>query len=803
MTIFPLILIRTGGLPLGAWRPLACGIPDWSALQNAEHGSEEQLLKSFDDALFSLPDSPTRTAVYNARKDFYQRKKLPSPTFEANIQAELNCSQLLESLHFLQKTKQKNQDAEILFEQNLAANYKHLQICSKNDTLRRALLFASHDLLASLSSFADKPVDQFDKKDRRTAFSLLQYLTRAVFKTSPLGRFTTVQVRPIGPIDGAARNHPVNSPDGRSEQVGEWLGSKQLVTPNVALLPAIYEVLLREPAFFQSLRVVLNPCIAPLETLMSEGMGEWLYFDGEREAFQKIDPDPVADFVVNALLQNDRQLPFEGLVTLLENEVEATQAQLHSLVNQLIDIGLLEWQLPEKGISPGWCGVLYNYLGYLPSSPLLTEAAYLLHWLRTAARTLPFQTIEEAQKLQRETLQELKKFLEKHGGKMPPIPPEQIFFEDVAQDVALDLPSGVMEKLVGQLAECWQQKEFHAVPSFRARLYDFAEKTIPDGVSMDFLEFSHRFLAEAVPAVLTKGVLRLKPPVQPRHKGKIGALLQIFQENGEYKAVINAMYSGGGKLLARWLPLFPTGIAEQVKIWQHSASLPVASFPWHGWSNANFQPLISSVSVSVPDGRVTHSPGGRTILLGNIAVRKDEFGLLQLIEKQSSQPIVFNDLGLEAPETRPPVMQVLWHLGVPFVSSESLLPEGYGSELVGDVRHRQRVEFQSLVLARAAWELPQAVWEKLFSNGKSQAERVGLGIAALKTFGIPQRFFGKFMGRREKPQFFDMESPISMLLLEKNLRAGSGSLILTEMLPMPEQWLGERAAEFVVEFVAG
>ena len=28
---------------------------------------------------------------------------------------------------------------------------------------------------------------------------------------------------------------------------------------------------------------------------------------------------------------------------------------------------------------------------------------------------------------------------------------------------------------------------------------------------------------------------------------KIGALLQVFKENGEYKAVVNAMYPGGGK----------------------------------------------------------------------------------------------------------------------------------------------------------------------------------------------------------------------------------------------------------------
>ncbi len=152
----------------------------------------------------------------------------------------------------------------------------------------------------------------------------------------------------------------------------------------------------------------------------------------------------------------------------------------------------------------------------------------------------------------------------------------------------------------------------------------------------------------------------------------------------------------------------------------------------------------------------------------------------------------------------PPVMQVLWHLGVPMVSSEYLLPlNGVGWRQFGEIRQRQRVEFQSLVLTRAAWELPQEVWVKLFQEGKSQAARIGSGTIALEEWGIPRRFFGQFTARREKPQFFDMDSPISMLLLEKNIRGGTGNLLLTEMLPMPEHWLGERAMEFVVEWERG
>ncbi len=792
LKIFPMTLIRVGGLPLSTWEPLACGIPDWGILQKNDQDSVVQLLEAFDQALIVLMESPLRTEVYNARKSFFQRRKMPAAAFDERIRPEKQLDQLYQSLSNRHRILEERVTAARYFETNLALNFSQLQSLGQDEILCRALLFTSHDLLASLPGFVEKPVEQLDKKDRRTAFSLLQYLSRAVFKTSPLSRFTTVQVKALNAIQAA--------PDG----IEDWLGAKYQVTPNVAILPAIYAVLLREPAFFQSLRVMLNPCVS--SELSSART--WLYFDGEQEAFQKIGSDPVVEYVVQVLLENQRNLPFKELMQLLEGEVDASSEQVKDLLFRLIDIGLLEWQLPERGLSPGWCGGLYNYLGYLPSSQVLTEAAYLLQWMRTAARTMSFQSIHEAQTLQQETLHALKSFLEKHGEEMPAMPPEQIFFEDVMQEHPFELPNGVIEDLTGQLAQCWKLHGVGVIPPFRARLYAFAVKFLNGKERVDFLEFSRSFLEDRLKETnslplgsddASASGLNLSQLLPPG--GKVGALLQIHQENGTYKAIVNAMYPGAGKLFARWLPLFPAAVSEQIKIWHQPDSALVIDFPWQGWSNANFQPILSSVSLAVPDARVGHLPGGREILLADVTVGIDAHGYPQLFEKQSNQPILFSDLGLEAPDTRPPVIQVLWHVGVPFISSDVLLAGALKSVSENGIRRRNRLEYQSLVLSRAAWEFPQEVWSKLFSVGESQAERVGLAVATLRSLGIPRQFFGQFVGFREKPQYFDLETPISMLLLEKNLRNGSGNLRLTEMLPTPDQWLGDRVGEFVVEFL--
>ena len=775
-------LIRSGGLPLGAWEPFATGIPDWSLLISAEQKASSALCNAFDDVFRVLPDSPLRTSVYNARKAFFQRKKVPNAAFEQAIETDPVFRDLREGIAGWKTVALEKEAARLLFEQNLNANFQKLQSIAREDTLGPALLFASHDLLAQLPGFAQKTLESWDKKDRRTAFSLLQYLTRAVFKTSPLGRFTTVQVQPI---------HPNGAP---VEGVGEWLDSKPLVTPNVALLPAIYEVLLREPAFFRSLSVQLNPAVSVQE----DAPMVWLYFDGAREAFQEMAPDAVAEWVVDTLLSHQRTMPFKELHQQLQQTVDATPADLEQLLLRLIDLGLLEWRLPEKGLSPGWCGGLYQYLGYLPSSTVLTEAAYLLQWLRTAARTLTFQSTAEARQTQLDARLAAQEFLEKHGGEMPPIPPEQLFFQDVMQDHPVDLPTDVLAQLVGQLSDCWRKKDFHPASPFRARLFDFAQKHMKTGESIGFLEFSRRFMEMG-----TEGnSLNSENPVMPRHEGKVGALLQIFKENGEYKAVLNAMYAGGGKMFARWLPILPVALAEQLKDWHNAAPASGIDFPWQGWSNANFQPTFSSVSLQTPDSRVGHLSNGRALVLGDLVVRKNDLGWPQLFEKQVDTPLVFTDLGLEAPESRPPAMQVLWYLGMPMVSADALLEPNAGWVQIGSAWwHRERQTYQSLILTREAWELPQKVWSIFFMKERATSDRIGLGVVSLKRIGVPRWFFAQFMGEKEKPQFYDLESPISMLLLDKKLQRGAGNLRLTEMLPRPDQWLGDRVGEFVVEFM--
>jgi hypothetical protein len=777
--VFPLMLIRVAGLPLAQ---LTVPNAVYSRASESYFSAQSRLERALN-ALSVLEETretdtqiPAQKAVMNLRRQYrdmlrtgvYKQMKWSDDLLHGRPDLIPVLTNWNFSLLDLSDAKAK---LETEYSALIQVYYTHLQGVATNKTLPGALLFTSHDLLKALPAFVGKSPEAFNKNDRQTALSLWQYLTRAATKTTPLTRFSTVTLM-------------------RPEQADEpyFSEAKSAVTPNVGLLPLIYEILLREPAFYRALSLRLNPCITKITSPL-----EWLYHDGTQESIQRVEPDAVLLFVLELMLEKGRAMVFPALVEALAEAVSAPKEALESFVFELVAIGALEWRLPETGISASWCGGLYQFLGFLPAEPVIVETAHLLQWLRTAARTLPFQSTEGALEAQQDAHETVKQYLEAHGVTMPPITPARIFFEDVEQSVDCALPPAIMQDLAKAIKELWHQKPTHALPLFKSQLALFAQQTLLQHDRMDFMAFAKAFLA-AKPQL---DLLEIKPFYAPVYKGKIGALVQIFKEGDSYKAVLNALFPGGGKLFARWIHLFPAQTREQLEQWMAEQSPDVIPFPWHDWSNANFQPFQHTLGLAVPDSRLKAQ---QEFQLGDLQVALTPEGP-RLKRPGTEDYLWFTDLGLEAPSQKMPVLQVLWQLGVPHVSVFSLHPEAQDWQSRGlACRYRARVESGMLVLLRASWAFEAAAFETIL--GRSDAAFFREIQVLFQSLDVPQHFFVQYAS--EKPQYFDWSNPLSMKQLQLILRQKPEILFVTEMLPGPDQCVveqvGLRAAEFVLEF---
>jgi hypothetical protein len=717
----------------------------------------QTLLQACDQALKLLPENAQRSSVYNARKRIFNGRKPTAAQF----------SELPENLRLLSGNWLMAQDVasreKLALEQAYASallkGYELIQRMAGQPDICAALLYSSHDLLEQLPALLQKPPGKWRKKEKQTARALARYVVRAASKTSPFSRFTTVGLQ--------------------QEKVPEeaFLDYKYSVTPNAGLLPAIYDVLLQHPVFYRSLRIRLNPCITRCTDLY-----EWLHYNGEQEGFQQAPGTPILNATVEWLLQQGRQAPFHETATFLQSLTDADVSSLEQWLLELIDTGFAEWELPESGLSPSWAGNLYQYLGALEAEQVIIETAHLLQWLRTVARTLPYMDAVSGIQAQRDARQQLQDYFERHKGKCPEIPLERIWYEDVEYSPPVIVPKEALSDFAESIEWLRSQTAPHELSGMR---HDFQAFVRRQETPVSWLSAARRFLETGKPAAD-------QPEKSRSLRGKTGALIQPYFENGCWKAVVNALYPGGGKMLARWVHLFPTAVQKKLQEWNQGAE-GLAAYPFQGWYNANFQPAVCPAFLAAPGDRRKYSAAA---LLGNLTVSVENESLV-LADAVSGRPLHLTDLGLEAVETRPPAMQLLWHSGVPYVSIRMLLQDQPLQTVVTarGWRYRPRVETEQLVLARAAWHLEPAdykPWQGLTGFDFFQSVR-----AAMKEAEIPRRFFA-WLGT-DKPQYFDMDSPLLMMLFEKLLHRANQALTITEMWPVPDPFAFEIALEWESE----
>lgn len=703
----------------------------------------ESLLLALDQALLDLPAGSPRLAIYNVRKSVYQGKTprvslnlLPQPLQDAAEQWRAARANL---------DAQKN-TLESAYHTALSAGFHQLQSLAEDPDIQAALLYASHDLLRQLPALQKKTPEAWRKKEKQTALALARYVARAASKTTPFSRFGMVGLQ-------QAHASETDFPD-----------HKRAVSPNVALLPAIYDALLQQPVFFRALRVQLNACIT-----RNPPPYTWLYYNGVEEGFQQSAGTPTLNALVARLLELGRSAPFETISDYLQSITDADHAALETWLLDLTDTGFLEWVWPENGLSASWAGNLYQYLGTLPAEPIVVDTALLLQWLRTTARTLPYLDAPTGLQALQDAWLQVQAYFERYNGHCPDIPLERLFYEDVAYSQPVIVPQAALLDWARQLETLRQSTAPQALPALHSAFQAYL-KTL-DG-STPWLAAVRGFMDADLPEPDAPAYTKAGP-------GKTGALLQPFLENGRWKAVVNALYPGGGKMLARWMHLFPASAQQSLREW-NAATEGLAAFPFQDWHNANFQPAVCPEALAAPGERINR-PGAA--LLGDLQVAVHE-NSLRLTDGATGRAVQLTDLGLEAPETRPPTMQLLWHSGVPFRAARTLLQPAQLNTVrtAQGWRYRPRVETAQFILARAVWFLDQAdyaAWQDLSGFEFFRTVR-----AAFKENGIPRRFFARF--EQEKPQYFDFDSPLLMLVFEKAIRKARGALALTEMAPVPE-----------------
>jgi len=375
--LFPYTMIRIGGLSFDLLQQMELRqcLALCDALEQATRDldlAREALCQVLYEHIQGNGQGKSQKKLLNIKRDLSRGKTLQDDKIRMLREALEDSLTLQTYLQALSDCDRLSTLAEEAFENEVAKARGQLRDHTTLDTLRKGLTLSSRSLLEALDTYRGKPDSKMRKADFKTEISILKYLTRICTKTSPFSSFTSLAIAKV-----AAQEEPLLSHRAQDPVV------KSHFRINNILFGYLKSLLQSHPAYRAQLNVRPNPTI----TLESDGF-EFLTNCRNIESFQRLANQPVLSLFIKLVNQKTAQT-YDGLLTQARNHIDADREALGGYLDQLLDIGFLEFDFRVSGLDPDWDLRLTDWLRQLPGEPpLRQDFIQMLEHLRARAELL-------------------------------------------------------------------------------------------------------------------------------------------------------------------------------------------------------------------------------------------------------------------------------------------------------------------------------------------------------------------------------------------------------------------------------
>jgi hypothetical protein len=715
---FPYSLVRYAGLHHQLFDRLKLTdaenlLASYSKLTN----EKERLKNSFCDALYpvitQLEDDKVRQQMINLKRQVFNDKKIDSERFI------LMCEVLPEATHIgLQKYLDKVKEIAVFLNEN-AAKFEEEQnlqrkwvqeMCLKPE-LQNGLLLSSPLLYEQLGGFIKKDTRSFKQKEHRIMFSLLRYLSRIAFKTSPFSSFTYTGLMTLGSTDGPETAHKIGS----------------RLKLNNTLFEYLKAIIKKHPLLNEHLLLKLN-----ITAEIKDDKICFLSNFNNIESFQQLNTDGLQLVVYQYLKSNNEPFSLKHLIHQLSQYLEnPAHESIKIYLIKLVEAGLLEMDMGFSGMDQDWDHKLLLFLrsiqGEKPSTiPIISlfealqkyRAEYQLvdsftryQILNGAEKQLnnvfaalqqeaglPFYTTASEKKLEQESTStgvfSTNKFVPYYFSA------RHIFYEDcfISENLVLQeqpikdfisktdalighlLPLDVMRKerikMRDFFLQHYENNEAVALTTFYKDYYFYIKKPEKESGPSEEVDFSS--LTHWKDAVMTKLACMdnanddliafdhdffadLPRDSNLAQKSSLGMFVQFMESDGEFVGVINALLPGMGKVSGRFLSLFDKKITESFVQYNESLHSDKIKVELNDAStfNANIHAPLLAHELELPGGNNIY-PTDKQFKVGDLKVRYDDETGALMLDKDGSELYSY-DLSLESFYNRSNLYQLLAH----------------------------------------------------------------------------------------------------------------------------------------------
>ncbi|WP_293788569.1 lantibiotic dehydratase [uncultured Pedobacter sp.] len=294
--------------------------------------------------------------LINLKRDVFNDRDVPNIGEILAIKSNIETN-LLHRYSSLRETRKAAMASwKEYFDKHQLNNHKALRKISSDELFLKGIRLSSNDLYNEVIQFVNKPIEKLTKKDFKIEYSLLRYLTRMYYKTSPFSTFTHIGLGKIFP-SGVLLQLPAEC---------KILSRLRL---NNRVLEHIKNLVSAHPDINDSVFINFNPTIDLKDNKVS-----FLINFHNLESFQTVDVNPVINRLLEIRDTENKDYRLNELVGILGNDIDATPTEIKEYLLKLVEVGLLEFDFKVSPLLPDWDTALIEALkNYESPSYLISD----------------------------------------------------------------------------------------------------------------------------------------------------------------------------------------------------------------------------------------------------------------------------------------------------------------------------------------------------------------------------------------------------------------------------------------------
>lgn len=848
MRLFPYTINRISGSTIDHWNKF-----DFTAINNLSDSiieserelaiSKVSLISALEKLIGNTQDEKVKKLLINCKRSVFNDRQGDLLTLSGQLSEIINAgTNGLFSLYQKQILDQEGRLSKLgsVYSKDVEGNQKVLYDLIGIEAFQSGLVLSSHSLLNQIKSLSKDKLQP--KKRIEIEVGALKFLTRIFTKTTPYSTFTNLSYGNL------------NS----DNQVATGEVKSHLYTNN-RVLSYFFNLLESYQPVYNKLQVKLNPSlhrqgenlsflvshysIQSIQSIKGNALLEWL----------------VSELSTRSINYEDLRTEVLELVDDLSRE--KTDLFLRQLVKigflkVNVPIPGLTHDWEEKLFR------FLNGLG-LDHDPQIQSLIELLQIIQNCKRDYPSASQEKRMSMLQFTLNEIERITEfislkceqsKEGeggkdsgkqvftygnGKSLGINVEKLFFEDTTIDADTSKYNSFIKQEVPKIQALIN--ELHRVSLVnkeREVIKRIYKSTYTNKKGVPLLEFFKHYRQEATKlqeadlqfkdgssewcekmkplfsyneasdSVINISIERIKEnndslqlpdKVLSDKQFSYGAYIQCYEKDGKPCLVLNSVAAGFGRLIGRFLHLFPSEITTLLQEWNSTYSTTKTGTEINDTSffNANIQPNLMPYQVSI-DLAYSNYPSENQISLSEIELRYDKSADELFLISKGKRISTFN-LGLQFELGRAPLISFLQNFSEQMSARIAILQDCYPSiKVMGNSTFTPRVVLDSsIVLSRAKWKINKSDLPVQLNNESNHEFFLKVNSWRIK-HKIPEKVFIKTNvgfkniskgGSKDeiKPQFLDFSNPMMVNLFAKQCKKVTYEMQFEEMLPAIEE----------------